>query len=254
MPAAARSLVLGPVLRHIGTTDATVWVECDGACEIEVLGRTAPTFQVEGRHYAIVAVEGLEPGREYEYELRLDGERAWPQRGSDLPPSAIRTLDPERPLRLVWGSCRASAPHEPPWTRRRAGDDRGLGVDALRAMALRMQRAPRSEWPDALLMLGDQIYADEPSPRILDFIASHQPNPDAPRRQLEDFTEYAVAYRDSWSERHIRWLLSTVPSAMIFDDHEIHDEWKISQAWVDEMRRHDWYDRRVTAGLMTYWL
>lgn len=55
-------LVLGPMLRHIGETDATVWVEVDGPCEVEVLGHSAHSFQVGERHYAIVAIEGLELG------------------------------------------------------------------------------------------------------------------------------------------------------------------------------------------------
>jgi hypothetical protein len=29
-------LILGPLLRYAGKTDATVWVETDAACEVEV--------------------------------------------------------------------------------------------------------------------------------------------------------------------------------------------------------------------------
>lgn len=48
------ALILGPMLRYVGESEATVWVELDGACEVEVLGRTAPTFEVAGHHYALV--------------------------------------------------------------------------------------------------------------------------------------------------------------------------------------------------------
>ncbi|MHB8400308.1 MAG: DUF7800 domain-containing protein, partial [Candidatus Limnocylindrales bacterium] len=34
--AEARSLVLGPLLRHVGTTDATIWVETSAPCTVEV--------------------------------------------------------------------------------------------------------------------------------------------------------------------------------------------------------------------------
>lgn len=54
-------LVLGPLLRHVAETTATVWVETDAACEVEVLGRRARTFRVAGHHYGLVAIEGLEP-------------------------------------------------------------------------------------------------------------------------------------------------------------------------------------------------
>ena len=34
-------LVLGPLLRYVGRTEATIWVETDGPCEVEILGRNA---------------------------------------------------------------------------------------------------------------------------------------------------------------------------------------------------------------------
>ena len=248
------SLVLGPLLRHIGSSDATVWLEASDPCEVEILGRRERTFAVEEHHYAIVALEGLTRGSSTPYEVELDGKCVWPDPGLGLPPSTIRTIDPDRPFRLAFGSCRTAGPHEPPFTHRRASDPRGLGIDALRALAIRTARSSDDERPDALLMLGDQVYADQPSIRISDFVREHETQPGAPPVQLEDFTEYCRAYCDTWSDPYVRWLLSTVPSAMIFDDHEIHDEWKISQAWVEEMRSKEWYDRRVTSGLMAYWL
>src|SRR3712207_4801984 len=99
-------LVLGPLLRYVGETEATIWVETDGACEVSVLERTASTFRVEGHHYAIVALRDLECGRVYEYGVELDGQSRWPPAGSDLPPSSIRTIDPAAPLRINFGSCR----------------------------------------------------------------------------------------------------------------------------------------------------
>ncbi len=44
----APDLVLGPLLRYVGASDATVWVEADATCEVEVLGRRSRTFHVEG--------------------------------------------------------------------------------------------------------------------------------------------------------------------------------------------------------------
>ena len=49
-----------------------------------------------------------------------------------------------------------------------------------------------------------------------------------PGETIADFEEYTRLYRESWSEPHIRWLLSTVPTAMIFDDHDIIDDWNTS--------------------------
>ena len=73
-------LVLGPLLRYVSETEATVWVETDEACEVAVLGAVEPTFGVDGHHYALVRVEGLKPGTEHPYDVRLDGEVRWPVR------------------------------------------------------------------------------------------------------------------------------------------------------------------------------
>ena len=143
-------LVLGPLLRYAGETNATVWVETDTACEVEVLGCRSRTFHVEGHHYALVHVAELEPGAAYEYEVFLDGERRWPEAGSLFPPAVIRTWPGGGAVKLVFGSCRISAPHEPPHTLSSEEDERGLGVDALYAMAMRLRdeatEACRTRW------------------------------------------------------------------------------------------------------------
>src|SRR5689334_19201373 len=100
------ALVLGPLLRYVDDQVATVWVQADAACEVEVLGARARTFAVDGHHFALVVVEGLEHGVAHEYEVRFDGERVWPQAGSSFPPSSIRLVDAGRALDVVFGSCR----------------------------------------------------------------------------------------------------------------------------------------------------
>ena len=109
-------LVLGPLLRYVSETEATIWVETSEPCEVGILGRLEPTFSVAGHHYALVRIEGLEPGGFYEYEVALDGERRWPGPDHDLPPSAIRTFSPGKALDICFGSCRVAVPHEPPYT------------------------------------------------------------------------------------------------------------------------------------------
>ena len=105
-----------------------------------------------------------------------------------------------------------------------------------------------------LLMLGDQVYADEPSPALSRRSPSASGRPTRPADELADFVDYALAYREAWCEPAIRWLLSTVPTAMVFDDHEIHAEWRISQGWLDEMNAEPWFDRHIRAGLTAYWV
>ena len=247
-------LILGPLLRHVGERDATVWVETDVSCEVEVLAHRARTFHVAGHHYALVAIAGLAPGSSREYGVALDGERRWPDPGSSLPASRIRTLDPERGVSVAFGSCRAAAPHERPYVLRRAEHRLGRGVDALQALARRMREQPPQEWPSLLLMLGDQVYADDASPQTRAFIRSRRSTREPPGEEVADFEEYTRLYRESWSEPEIRWLLSTVPSAMIFDDHEVIDDWNISAAWKREMRTRPWWEERIAGAFMSYWL
>ena len=79
-------LVLGPLLRHVGPADATVWLETDATCEVEVRIGGEPhrsrTFRVDDHHYALVRATGLESGAVREYEVKLDGQEKWPEPGS----------------------------------------------------------------------------------------------------------------------------------------------------------------------------
>ncbi len=247
-------LVLGPLHRYAGETEATVWVETSGPCVVEVLGRRERTFHVEGHHYALVLLTGLEPGRSYPYEVHLDGVRRWPEPDSPFPPSLIRTLTPGGGLDVAFGSCRLALPHEPPYTLSSDEDDRGHEWDALYALALRMRGAPPDHWPDRLLMLGDQVYVDEGSPRVRERIRARRDTSAPPGLGVRDFEEYTWVYHESWGEPAIRWLLSTLPSAMVWDDHDMHDDWNISTGWVREMRERPWWHERVEGGIASYWI
>src|SRR5215211_3842000 len=247
-------LILGPVLRYVGETDATVWVETDAACEVEVLGHRAGTFGVEGHHYGLVVLEGLEPGEVHEYDVRIDGEPAWPPADSDFPPSTIRTIERDRPVEIVFGSCRVALPHRKPYTLPKDEHDDGREFDALYTLAEELLERPREGWPDLLLLLGDQIYVDEGSPAVREYIRAHRDVTQPPGEEVANFEEYTRLYRESWGDPVIRWLLSTVSSAMVIDDHDMHDDWNISRAWREDMEREPWWREREVGGLMTYWI
>lgn len=248
-------LLLGPMLRYVDGRSATIWVETDRPCIVGVLGSTAPTFTIHGRHYALVMVEELEPGTTLEYTVDLDGRRAWPEADSDLPPSIIRTPAPDDEISILAGSCRAAAPHEPPYTLELTFDDEGRGVDTLWAHARRMIHEPPTEWPDLLLLVGDQIYADDSSPGARARIdALRDDDFPLPPEIVATYEEYCWLYHEAWSLHLERWLLSTVPSAMIFDDHDMIDDWNISQSWVDDIRDEPWWSRHAIEGLMSYWV
>ena len=252
-------LVLGPLLRYAGTEDATIWVETDGPCRVEVAIEGADecsrhTFAVHGHHYALLHCTGLQPDGTQPYEVRLDGETVWPEPDSEFPPSVVRTHSGGNgaQTRIIFGSCRVAAPHEPPHSLRKDEHPDGREVDSLMAIAQRMVEQDPDQWPHALLLLGDQVYADEVSPNVKEFIRSRRDPEVPPYETVADFEEYTRLYRESWGEPTMRWLLSTVPSAMIFDDHDVHDDWNTSIDWVQTMRGTGWWDRRIEGGFISY--
>jgi len=245
-------LVLGPILRYADTTEATVWVETGEACEVEILGRQTRTFCVAGHHYALVMLEGLEPGSSYPYGVALDGERVWPQ--GDDPEGSIRTPSSDDDLDLAFGTCRTAVPHRPPYTYTPDKDKRGREVDSLAALSDRMGVTPEKEWPDALLLIGDQVYADEVSPGVLRKIEARRSTDIGSGEGIADFEEYTWLYQETWGDAEIRWLLATLPSAMIFDDHDVIDDWNTSGTWVRQQRRKAWWRERLIGAYMSYWI
>ncbi|ORA07222.1 alkaline phosphatase D family protein [Mycolicibacterium bacteremicum] len=243
------TLVLGPVLRHVGDTTAMVWVQTDEPAEVTVLGCTAPTFEVQGHHYALVAVEGLTPDSTTEYQVHLDGRLVWPEPDSKFPPSVIRTRGPAAAdeVRVIFGSCRYP----------KTGDakiDEKLGQDALDCYAERMTSQPHEQWPDVLILLGDQVYADELTPEARQRLTGRRTNKKRPPDEVVSFDEYVGLYRHTWGDPEIRWVLSTLPTAMIFDDHDIRDDWNTSRAWREAVNQKPWWRDRIRAGLASYWV
>jgi hypothetical protein len=242
------SLVLGPLLRRIVDDRATIWVETADPATVEIIAgeahAAAHTFTAFGRHYALVVVDGLPPDAIIPYQVIVNGEPAWPPPDYTHPPPAIHTRRPGAPVRLVFGSCRESSPYV----------TTGIPPDALDAYAVRLA-ATGADWPDTLVLLGDQVYADVPSPITRRWLSRRRHrHPDAPADQVVDFAEYARLYRESWTDPEIRWLFSSVPAVMIFDDHEVIDDWNTSAAWRDTVQRQPWWAERITAGLASYWV
>ncbi|MEU5997158.1 alkaline phosphatase D family protein [Streptomyces sp. NPDC047197] len=248
-------LRLGPLLRYVDGSTATVWVEADRPCTAEVrcadgAKGTANTFQIAGHHYALIPVTGLRPGTETAYEVRLgdSGGPVWPLPDSPFPPSTIRTPgeDDGEALRVTFGSCRWAAPpsdeHDP------------VGPDALDTLAARIATGTAADRPDVLLLLGDQVYADNTSEATRRWLAARRNLNDPPGDQVADYEEYTHLYYESWLDPEVRWLLSTVPSCMIFDDHDVIDDWNTSASWLAEMRATPWWRERILSGLMSYWV
>ncbi|WP_328524142.1 DUF7800 domain-containing protein [Kribbella sp. NBC_00359] len=241
-------LRLGPLLRYVDETRATVWVETDGPAEVEVLGHRARTWSVHGHHYALVRIEGLAPDSITPYEVTLDGSTAWPPADNSYGPSVIRTPRADGTFRLTFGSCRRSAPFDPQGFKE-------FGPDALVALAERMA-AGDGELPDAVLLLGDQVYADDPSDAVLQRL--HDKHGGRQGSEVADeignFEEYTWLYDDSWTTPAVRWLFSTVPLCMLLDDHDLRDDWNTSMTWRRWATAQPWWRDRVVGAYASYWV
>ena len=211
------SLLLGPLLRRVTDGQATLWLQTDQPATVTVAAGGVSTTT------STFTVEGVHlalpvlsglASGPTAYTVHIDGVPVWPL--PDHPPSVI-TIPPDDEVTIAFGSCRERKRHPDP--------------DALEAYANRAMRG-EAPLPDLLALIGEQIYADE----------------------VWTFAEYARLYLDTWSVPPVRWLLSTVPTMMIFDDHEIHDDWNSSAAWLTDMRRHPAWEEHLRAGLMSYWV
>ena len=268
-------LVLGPLLRYVGETQATVWVETDAAARVEVEvspatggreaagGRERPgaDLPVEGHHYALVLIDGLEPDRVYTYRVELDGERGLagaggrPRRSrlpgehhphpARRPPAADRlwVLPGRRPARAAVDAAAQRRPQA------RQGGRRPVRVRPADA-----RRRPRHLARPRCCCWATRCTPTTTSEKADSSARAAAGRPSRPGAEVADFEEYTQLYGSPGRDPEVRWLLSTVPTAMIFDDHDIIDDWNTSAAWVEHMRATDWWHERIVSGLASYWL
>lgn len=252
----------GPLVRFVSRDTAVIWLEVAAPMEVEVqlwarrasvgipISARASTVQVGGTHYVWIPCTWLVPDTWYSYRL-IGHQRGrppatlWPNPilVPGMPDSFFRTMPSWSldPLRMIYGSCRKGFPR---------GDIRTVeaGPDGLEALARRLRREvghAGNRWPHLLILMGDQIYGDDIS--ATEARKSHQ-------SVATTLLNFCDLYREAWtSNPSVRWLLSTLPSFMIFDDHEILDDWNITSAWVASHRSPEWV-KRLGAGLLAYWL
>lgn len=166
-----------------------------------------PNFDMTG----IAVIENLLNETDYDYqigwlysevdsnEIDVDKILDWNEtaKGSFCTSSSDRTIDRS----IIAGSCRYMLKFfNGTWF-----DDRG--DKTFRAI----QQIVENDKPkiNQLIMVGDQIYADD-----LNIIG--------PDKKVD---EYLQRYRDVFSQPYIRNLMAQIPTYMTLDDHEIEDNW-----------------------------
>ncbi|MGK7877589.1 MAG: alkaline phosphatase [Xenococcaceae cyanobacterium] len=171
----------------------------------------------------VVFFDDLTPENKYEYqigwffsELNLDDlNSAYPLDWSQANAVEFTTASEEdsRSRSFVLGSCR--------YLLRLFGgswfDDRG---DKIFQTILEQIRTGTNT--DQVLMVGDQIYADD-----LNIVGADT-----------TLDEYNRRYQEVFSQPYIRDLMSRVPTYMTLDDHEIEDNWPSNSSQKDWMTKY----------------
>lgn len=106
------------------------------------------------------------------------------------------------------------------------------GINDKNALWKHMTRAHRKQPLNLLMMGGDQVYADslwEALPSMRDWAALGFAGGNAAqatasmKRDLEEF--YFDLYVTRWSQPELRQVLASVPTIMMWDDHDLVDGW-----------------------------
>lgn len=261
-------ILAGPIVRRVDAEGATVWVAVRRAGPVrlevyedqggrpgaQVLAGEAATVRIGERlHLAAVTARPagapLVPGREYLYDLKLADGRGLGDDGV-LVDAVAQARPVERlcyPGRSLPGLRRfAEAPLDVHFAHGSCRKPHGKGPDALAFLDAAVARAyaDGAPPPQALLLTGDQIYADDVHPELLGRLLAALPElvgvdgearvdlaPLAPRllpgqRQalmeeqagftsgeaachLVTFAEYAAMYLFAWSD--VPWRLGGPP-------------------------------------------
>ena len=239
---------VGPLVRATSTTSVVIWAECAQAETValyaqplheqgDVVTTTVSTVMVGGRHYVAPQLQGLQPGTWYRYQL-ISANSKEPLWGQTTPPvQYFRTFDQSagQTLRIAYGSCRKTTDQ---------------ATDVLNSFGnwLTAHQEEREQvWPHTLLLIGDQIYADDPPPALIRQYAHLQQG----ARIFEDF---ALIYEHAWTYADgIRQVLAVLPTFMIFDDHEITNNWNGTPTWQAQMLQTG-KEQLLIDGLVAYWV
>jgi len=232
-----KKLTVGPIVGATTDSSARIWGRgkhedidsrprrCFGVARIKSSNVTKfsnprffkmnPNFDLTG----VVHFDGLSPEKSYDYQigcffsdLELDALPSdFPLDWEDVDIMSFKTAsnNTSRERSFVFGSCR--------YLLRLLGgswfDNRGDKT----FRSILEQINDKKMRTDQFIMLGDQIYADDL--RIV--------------FQDEQLEEYNKRYRDVFSQKYIRKLMSEVPTYMTLDDHEIEDDWPLRKSERD---------------------
>lgn len=110
-------------------------------------------------------------------------------------------------------------------------------------------------WREAYLLAGYDMSVDSPLPGDLELPTDGQVAQTLPKEAPKNFAsqrQNLTAYREG--SKAMRRLLANVPTYMIFDDHEVTDDWFLNDTVRNAMKKTSLGKRVIAHGLAAYWL
>ncbi len=213
-------MILGPLIGGLSHNSVNLWARADSRSVLSAWIATQPdlsdarlagktTLWSANAFAGIVAIKKLKPETIYYYALRVDGNK--PAKKEYRPFKTFPKPGKVTPFRFAFGSC--------------FRPDKKNPGEAFRHILDHQKDAA------FLMMLGDQIYADEWKYNGLGKVAVTR-------------DEYRQVYANTWSDPDLRELLSKVPVFMTLDDHEVDNDWR----WANTARNEafvPWYTRLI---------
>jgi alkaline phosphatase D len=213
----------GVAAGDVGGGRAIVWSRTDRPARMSVEYSTNERFTNGLRVPGPIAFDGsdftartvltrLPPGQRVFYrvffqdlsDLRTFGE---PAVGSFLTPSTV-----PRDVTIAWSADTVG---------------QGWGIN-LEWGGLRLYETMRRAQPDVFVNLGDTIYADQPvQPEVKLEDGSIWKNvvTEAKSKVAESLADYRGCYRYNYLDEHMRRFNAEVPQIVMWDDHEVRDNW-----------------------------
>lgn len=200
------SITLGPVLGKVDHESARVLVEVDTDLELQCVAEPArgasvdATRRMRAHRPGVLELEGLEP--DTAYTLRFVGA------ASDTE-GRVHTL-PATPRRLDIGAVSCNF----------------FGLRGQRDLwenLLRRWIEPKDSRLDLLVHVGDQVYGDTAFQEATTILDGKRRG--TARQEQQILEAYRRLYRITWRHRPTREVLARVSNLMIWDDHEIRDDW-----------------------------
>jgi phosphodiesterase/alkaline phosphatase D-like protein len=197
-------LLVGPVVGKVTDADARILVETDKDAQLRVeLTKddevvASVVHDVQARTPTGVAVTGLQPETHYSYRVvGVDGARH----------GQLRTFPtvPER-MNIAAVSCNFTV---------KCGE--------TKLWSHLRDRYVRTNEIDLVVHLGDQIYGDTAFTWALNELDGSTARPKAVERRILE--RYRDLYRQTWNHDATAEVLAETSNLMIWDDHEIRDDW-----------------------------